>query len=387
MSLSPDQDRLRQLMRLAGDRSTDGRNQLFLQMGDLLAEDAPEPNEQAQVIMADIMGKLIGDVEKDMRRQLAQKIAKSPFAPKELIVMLANDDIEIAKPVLQHSEILRDWDLLEIIRHRTKEHQMAIAVRDRVSEAVSGALVEAGHEDVITSLLQNRNAKISQATLEYLVEQAERVDSFQNPLLSRGDLKPDMARQMYRFVSKALREKIAADFKFSEKELSILMVDDEPPADALHADSFEKTMHLVEAIAQAQPLTVPLLIKTLRDGEVPLFLGMISKMAGLNLPAVKKIILEGEGEVVALTLKAVGLDSQQFNDLYKLVRTTRAGTTDVRIHEMSHVLQYFNQLKRQVAQNVLRTWEREPNFLATAMKTKTPAKPAGGGKLLHQPIN
>ena len=50
---------------------------------------------------------------------------------------------------------LQDLDLVEVIRNRTIEHQLAIAVREHVSERVSGALVEAGHEWVITTLLSS----------------------------------------------------------------------------------------------------------------------------------------------------------------------------------------------------------------------------------------
>ncbi len=72
-----------------------------------------------------------------------------------LLKMLANDEIEVAGPVLKKSTVLQDLDLVEVIRNRTIEHQLAIAVREHVSERVSGALVEAGHEWVITTLLSS----------------------------------------------------------------------------------------------------------------------------------------------------------------------------------------------------------------------------------------
>lgn len=385
MNTAPEGERWQQLMRLAADKSADSRNQLFSQVTDLMFG-GDSVNDHERSLMVDILSKLIRDVEMQLRQKLSSQLAKSPDAPKALVVMLANDSIEVAKPILLESDLLRDWDLIEVIHHRTREHQMAIAMRDRVSEVISSALVEAGHEDVITTLLQNENAKISQATLEYLVEQSQRVDTFQNPLLARADLKPAMAKKMYQFVSTALREKIVADYGFSAQEIDTIMRDAQPGIFVQsEPDSYQKTMELADAIAKDHQLTPSLLSKTLRDGEIPLFLGLLSKMTQLELNSVRKIIFEAEGEVVAMMLKAVGFDPQQFSDLYKLIRITRAGTRDVRITEMTQLLGYYGQLKTATAQNVIRTWQRDPQYLNAALKPRVQKQ--APSRLAHQPLN
>lgn len=83
---------------------------------------------------------------------------------------------------------------------------MAVAIRQSVSEAVSDALVKQGTERVIRTLLQNDNARISDKTMEFLVEQSERVNSFQEPVLRRRELRPEMAKRMFLWVSAALRK-------------------------------------------------------------------------------------------------------------------------------------------------------------------------------------
>src|SRR5690606_28310465 len=111
--------------------------------------------------------KLIHDVAVPVRKALAERLAQVPSAPHDVIVALANDEIDIAQPILMRSEALLDVDLIEIIRHRTMEHQLAIAMRRNLSESVSGALVEAGSQDVIKTLLENPDARISEATMCY----------------------------------------------------------------------------------------------------------------------------------------------------------------------------------------------------------------------------
>ena len=158
--------------------------------------------------MFDILRKLIHDVEVSVRRIIGTGLAGIPETPRDLAILIANDDISIAYPILTQSNILHDHDLIEVIRHRTLEHQLGIAIRQTVSEGVSDALVETGNEGVIGTLLQNPNARISNATMEYLVEASRRVDTFQEPILRRHDLDPALARRMFMWVSAALRQYI-----------------------------------------------------------------------------------------------------------------------------------------------------------------------------------
>ena len=85
-------------------------------------------------------------------------------------------------------------------------------MRKHVSEEVSDALVETGDTGVITSLLENDDAEISRTSMEYIVAESKRVDTFQNPLINRKDLPPDMTRKMYWWVSAAVRQHIVENF-------------------------------------------------------------------------------------------------------------------------------------------------------------------------------
>jgi uncharacterized protein (DUF2336 family) len=119
--------------------------------------------------MTDILNKLVTEFETELRQQLAERLSDSKSAPRNLVLALANDEIVVARPILLKSGVLRDPELIEIIHHRTLEHQLAIAMRTSVSEVVSDALVETGNTDVVKTLLQNPNARITEATMAYLV--------------------------------------------------------------------------------------------------------------------------------------------------------------------------------------------------------------------------
>ena len=93
--------------------------------------------------------------------------------------------------------MLQDLELIEIIQHRTFEHQLTISMRNDVSEAVSDALVETGNVKVIQTLIKNDTGTISDNTLEYLANESKTREPYQLPLLDRPDFSPHLAQPMY----------------------------------------------------------------------------------------------------------------------------------------------------------------------------------------------
>ena len=135
-------EQLKSLIRLAHDKTEDNRRVLLENISHLFLSSEGRLSEREIALMSDILTKLVHDVEMSVRRELSERLADIDAAPLDLIVMLANDDIEVASPVLMHSGMLRDKDLIEIIKHRTQEHMLVVAGRDAVSEDVSDALVD-----------------------------------------------------------------------------------------------------------------------------------------------------------------------------------------------------------------------------------------------------
>src|SRR3546814_16590791 len=95
----------------------------------------------------------------------------------------------------------------------------AIARRRDLSEAVSDELVGTQDSDVITALLENTSARISKATLAYLTEQAQHIDSYQEPLVRRQDLTNDLAMRPYWVVAANLRDEILKSYAIHPTDL------------------------------------------------------------------------------------------------------------------------------------------------------------------------
>jgi len=355
-----------QLLALARLRSDEGRAELFAVIGDLFHDRSDVLSAQERALMLDILEKLMRDVAREVRRKLALRLADAPGLPHELAVMLANDEIDVATPILLRSSVLQDVDLIEVIRHRSRQHILTVAMRRDLSGTLSDSLVETGDRDVIRTLLENQDANISRTTLAYLVEQSKTVDEFQEPLVRRRDLPKELARRMVHWVAAALRQALLDRFAIDPNALDdrlepvvkeeIIQVTAEVEADSA-ADVLSR------ALGEQRQLTPRLLLQTLRKGEVQLFEAMFAEMSGLRLKLVTRLVYEPGGQGLAVAARGMGLNREEFATIFLLTRRARAGQAGFAPAELGRALEFFDRLTHAAAETVLTRWRRDPDYL------------------------
>jgi uncharacterized protein (DUF2336 family) len=352
------------LMELARRKTTEGRTSLAATVADFFGDDGDALSDRERSLMFEILHKVIVDVEMSVRKALSERLADVEDAPRALIKLLANDAVEVACPVLTRSRVLRDEDLIEVIRHRTLEHQLAVANRFSVSKEVSSALVETGERSVIERLLHNQNARISQNTLEYLVDESKRYDSFREPILRRSELGPDLAKRMFLWVSAALREFILEHFAFDETTIDELLEKSAfEQIDAATTGGATGSAKLAKDLADNDKVTPEMLVKSMKQGEINLFVAMFGRMTGLRRNLVMRLLFEPGGEGLAIACVAAGFDRAAFSTLFTLSRKARPrGGADVDA-ETRDVLILYDSTSKQAATRVLRRWQRDPDYL------------------------
>jgi len=365
MSTEPtDTDDLQVLMEMARDKTAAGRQGLMSTISDLFFNKGDVLSDRERALMSDILRQIIHEVEMSVRRQLAERLSKVTNAPRDLVMALANDEIEVAHPILLGSNVLHDADLVEIIQHRTMQHQLAIAMRRNLSESVTDALVETGNHDVIKTMIENPDARISRTTMEYLVEQAKRMDTYQNPLLARPDLEPELAKRMYWWVSAALRKHIVEHFEIDPTELDqtiestvreVMTSDSQPAA--------SKPMELADQLARENKITADLMVKVLRQGEIPLFEAMFCKRSGLRLRLLRRLLFEPGGEALAVACKGIDIPKSDFATIFMLTRKARATSGVMNPRELTRVLSLYDRVRPEAAQAMIGRWQRDSDFL------------------------
>ena len=366
------------LFQLARDKSSVGRSNLASIIADLFDHRSDTISARERDQMFNILHGIIHEVEKSVRTSLSRRIASFSDAPVELISHLATDEIDVAYPILKKSKVLRDADLIDVIRLRTHEHQLAITLRTDVSEEVSDALVEGGDEGVIESLLKNENARISEATVEYLVDQSERVDTYQEPLLHRHDLKEDLAKRMFMWVSAALREHIIDRYEIDAEVVGDLLeqiATEEAERTATARQQAQRSSEkLTTALRDEGMVTPEMLVAALIDGEVPLFLALFSDIMGLDEFLTARMIFEAGGEGLAIACKAVGIPEFQFVSIFSMSRKSKPHVAKTLARDLPQVLGLYRRMTREAAVAVLRRWQGGSDYLATFQELELVAK-------------
>jgi hypothetical protein len=92
-----------------------------------LQKPAHSPNDERYY--AELALRLIEATGTDARAALAARLARYPAAPRDVILRLARDVVEVAEPILAHSRALTPGDLAEIGDTCGPAHAAAIAAR------------------------------------------------------------------------------------------------------------------------------------------------------------------------------------------------------------------------------------------------------------------
>ncbi|MBO6827766.1 MAG: DUF2336 domain-containing protein [Sneathiella sp.] len=360
---------LNELIALSRNSSQASRRRLFEDMGNLFLSENERLTERERAHISDIMNKLIHDVEMTVRQTLAQELSRNENAPSELITLLANDEIDVARPILVHSRVLKEPDLLVVIERRTKEHMLAITEREDISPLVSDLLIEYGDEDVMEQLIRNNDAEISEEALGLLVEESKRVDSFQEPLLARHDMPPALAHKMFWWVSAALRRHIVENFKIDRNMLdrqihdsTLALIEDDtiPEFGETHAD------RLAAHLEARNDLTERTLIQTLKSNQIRLFLAGLAIKSGLDAHRLGDFVHSRNAEAMAVVCKALSFDRSSFSAIFLLTRRGGVSGTDgkaaLKPEEIERVMKFFDKLDPAKAQMVLEHWRMNTGY-------------------------
>ena len=361
---------IKHLMELAHDKSEAGRRTLVENIADLFLTPEGRLNDHERALMSDILCKLIETIEASVRAHLAESLATIDEVPPDLINLLARDDIEIARPILESSQVLKDPDLIEIVRRRTKEHRVSIAMRESVSADVSDALIQYGDHDVIETLLHNQDAELSERAMEYLVTESRRVDRFQEPLVQYHDLPPELAHRMFWWVSAALRRYILLNYKADELALDEalessarnLMVEHNA-AEGVNS----RAQRLVHRLLQSGDLSPAFLIQSLRQNRLPVFVAGVAELAAISNRIVWRIFTDEGGESLAVLCKAIGIERADFTTIFLLVDQANTKRAPLKPGILKANLGLYDKIDSESAKAVLRYWQRDPEY-STAIR-------------------
>src|ERR1700749_1193937 len=127
---------------LNGDANILERDQLFRNMAQLYSYVSDRCDDEQVAQYDEVLCQLAELVEVEARTHVAKLLAPLERAPGMVVVKLANDTIEVARPLLEFSNVLSDDDLIDIVARQSEAHRVVIAGRSAVPERVGEAITE-----------------------------------------------------------------------------------------------------------------------------------------------------------------------------------------------------------------------------------------------------
>jgi uncharacterized protein (DUF2336 family) len=194
---------------LNGDDNQSEREQLFRNMAQLFSYVSDRCDDDQVAQYDEVLCQLAELVEVEARIHVAKLLAPLERAPGTVVVKLANDLIEVAKPLLEFSNVLSDDDLIDIVTNQSEAHRLAIASRFTVAERVGEAIVEHGEKPSVVQLVRNSNAEFDKDTLEKLVAKAANDTELATDLRNRPDIDWPMLRGEIDNVSTKVLENLS----------------------------------------------------------------------------------------------------------------------------------------------------------------------------------
>ena len=341
------------LAQLAANPQGTSREEIFLAVASLYRVQGTHLTARERELMRDILERLAENVEMTIRIALAERLADDITAPHDLILLLADDRIEVARPLILRSALLSDSDMLNLIAEASIAHHEVVAQRPNIGERVSEALSKSEAESVLVALVKNATARIASHTYETLVEKSQRFAGIQEPLIYREDLPPILATRMVGWVSDALKTHIANNFDVAAGKINKALDDVDtalnsapPPPSVTPTECAQK---LIDKLSSSGQLKTGFLMRVLSQGQVDLFDLAFSRLLEMELTRFRDVFYNGGARAVALSCRAVGIDRAVFATVFNLSRQSRRLQVVLSKSDSATVDQIFGGMTRQGA--------------------------------------
>lgn len=283
------------------------------------------PDDRAAAEGALIM--LLDDPSPLVRAELARALAFSENAPPAVILALASDQPDIATWVLEHSPLLVDADLVDLVATGGADVQMAIASRANLPSAVSAAIAEVGGAEACLVLIENLDAAIVPFSLDRIVERFGHLPVIRESMLLRDDLPAVTRQQMVAKLSETLVTFVTAR-AWLEKGRAQRVAREacEKATVTLAATSPNGEIRpLIRHLRESGQLNAGLVLRALLSGNVGMFEEALADLSGMPVARVSALLHDKGGGGFRAVFFRAGLPVSTYPAFREAVEAMRVG--------------------------------------------------------------
>ncbi|MBN8971035.1 MAG: DUF2336 domain-containing protein [Rhizobiales bacterium] len=291
----------------AGERAEATRSLARAWLISNLSEDDRAAAEGALLMLLDDPSSLV-------RQTMAEVFAGSAHAPATIVRALSLDQSSVALPILEHSPLLIDADLVDLVATGNSETQCAIARRANLPASVCAAIAEVGSPAAALELIENPHAELASFSWDRIVERHGHLAAIRESMLGLDDLPPATRLALIEKLSNTLAQFVVARRWLSSDRAERIVVEarDRSAVNLATRSRGDETGQLVSHLRATGQLTAGLILRALLSGNLELFDRALVELSGLPSQRVAALLYDRGGSSLDALLTRAGLPSSTF---------------------------------------------------------------------------
>lgn len=338
------------------------RAEMLRRVTDLFVDQAPQYSDDEIKVFDDVIMLLVAEIEKSARVMLAGRLATIPNAPPRVINKLAADEeIEVAWPVLAQSGRVSEETLIESAMLRGQQHLLAISRRRDIPVRVTDILVARGERNVLAGVAGNAGAHFSELGYATLVDRSGIDDDLIERIGARADIPRPLFLKLLANASGRVRDKLKEAHPQAAVEEAVRIA-----ADRIQSAVREESSRYQIAQAMVDNLHRS---GQLRDGDVEGFAAdgqfeetatSLAQLCELPVETIERAMASERAETVLVFVRAAGLSRTTARTILTLCNNGRHGPD-----EIERALVSFDRLKPATAHELVRFYKLRDEAIFT----------------------
>lgn len=272
-------------------------------------------DERTRLMLAHVLRGIIGAIEADIRRHAARLLAGiGEIARAESILTQGGAMLRLTR-----GGLLRDRDLMDELVARVRHDLIADALPTSGPTSVSTSTAGPDEASLLVRLAAVPDSIVASAANALLAAESRRRAANENGAIAGSDLPAELHHRLVWWVAAAVRDGLGDILKDAGPAsqvqggaLSDRAITDAALRSLAAHDEGERpeavASRLASAIDARPDELAMLLVESIGDRRLALFIAVLAKAIGVEFDQARAIVLEPEGERLWLALRAADLD-------------------------------------------------------------------------------
>ncbi len=293
---------------LAADPNPANRQDAMLRVAEIYSFEPLTPSER-QIALA-IVQTVLPEAELEIRRRLSETLKSTSHLDRALARQLAEDVLDVATPILVHSVVLTDEDLVQVIERCSIDHSRAVAMRPTLNVAVTDALIRTDDEVVVVRVAANTNARISAPGFHHILDRFGDHARIAEAVSNRPALPLAIVERMATLVTGRTLERLIGRYAVPAHRVAMILHHSREHflLQSIAGEPAEELRAFAQRLEDNRLLGPTLVMRAIAIGQFGFLLQAMSIKANVPISNVRKLMADEGGRGQAELFEHCALD-------------------------------------------------------------------------------